>query len=274
HFALETAPVTELLMPMSEERSTLRQSLIPHLLEAATYNVARKADSVSLFETGSVFLGETAEGLPHEEEHVAAVMTGKWLDHSWQAERKTVDFFVLKGIIEGLVAKLGLDKHVTFEQAQVDGLHPGRTAVIKLAGKSVGFVGQLHPTEQKKRDLKETYVMELNLAKLVTFSLEPLVYTPVPRFPSITRDIALVVERGQAAGELQYIIRNAGGKLLKDVRIFDLYEGDKMEPGKKSVAFSLTYEDPERTLTDEEVVKAHSKVLKALEEQGNAQLRG
>ncbi len=273
-FALESAPVTELLMPMSEERSTLRQSLIPHLLEAATYNVARKADSVTLFETGSVFLGETAEGLPYEEEHVAAIMTGKWLDHSWQGERKMVDFFVLKGIIEGLVAKLGLENLVTYEQAQVDGLHPGRTAKIKLSEKLVGIVGQLHPTEQKKRDLKETYVMELNLANLLSFSLEPLLYKPVPRFPSISRDIALVVNREQAAGELEKIIRRAGGKLLKDIRVFDLYEGDKMEEGKKSVAFSLTYEDPERTLTDEEVVKAHSKVLKALEEQGNAQLRG
>jgi phenylalanyl-tRNA synthetase beta chain len=273
-FALEIAPVTELLMPMSEERSILRQSLIPHLLEAATYNVARKAESVTLFETGSVFLGETNEGLPQEEEHVAALITGKWLDHSWQGERKTVDFFVLKGIIEGLVAKLGLEKHVTFKQIQKDGLHPGRTAEIKLADKLVGIIGQLHPTEQKKRDLKETYVMELNLAKLLTFSLEPLIYTQVPRFPSISRDIALVVERSSAAGELEQIIRRAGGKLLKDVRIFDLYEGDKMEPDKKSVAFSLIYEDPERTLTDDEVVKAHSKVLIALEEEGNAQLRG
>lgn len=273
-FALEAAPVTQLLMPMSEDRSTLRQSLIPHLLEAATYNIARKADAVTMFETGSVFLGETSEGLPHEEEHVAAVMTGKWLDHSWQGERKTVDFFVLKGIIEGLFAKIGLDKHMSFEQAQMDGLHPGRTATIKLADKMIGIVGQLHPTEQKKRDLKETYVMELNLAKLLTFTLEPLLYTPVPRFPSISRDIALVAERAKAAGELEKIIRSAGGKLLKDVRVFDLYEGEKMEPGQKSVAFSLTYEDPERTLTDEEVVKAHSKVLKALEEQGNVQLRG
>jgi len=273
-FALNTAPVTELLMPMSEERSTLRQSLIPHLLEAATYNVARKADSVTLFETGSVFLGETSEGLPYEEEHVAAIMTGKWLDHSWQGERKMVDFFVLKGIIEGLISKLGLTNNVTFEQSQVDGLHPGRTAKIKLADKLVGIIGQLHPTEQKKRDLKETYVMELNLANLLSFSLEPLLYKPVPRFPSISRDIALVVNREQAAGELEKIIRRAGGKLLKNVRVFDLYEGDKMEEGKKSVAFSLTYEDPERTLTDEEVVKAHSKVLNALEEQGNAQLRG
>ncbi|MFX3674532.1 MAG: phenylalanine--tRNA ligase subunit beta [Paenisporosarcina sp.] len=273
-FALETASVTELLMPMSEERSTLRQSIIPHLLEAAAYNVARKAESVTLFETGSVFLGETAEGLPQEEEHAAVVMTGKWLEHSWQGERKTVDFFVLKGIIEGLVAKLGLEKHVTFKQTQMDGLHPGRTAEIKLADKLIGMIGQLHPTEQKKRDLKETYVMELNLAKLLTFSMEPLLYTPVPRFPSISRDIAIVVNRTQAAGELEQIIREAGGKLLKDVRVFDLYEGEKMEEGQKSVAFALTYEDPERTLTDEEVVKVHSKVLKSLEEQGNAQLRG
>lgn len=273
-FALETAPVTELLMPMSEDRSILRQSLIPHLLESTTYNVARKADSVTLFETGSVFLGETAEGLPHEEEHVAAVMTGKWLDHSWQGERKSVDFFVLKGIVEGLFAKLGLDKLVSFEKTQMDGLHPGRTAAVKVNNESIGILGQLHPTEQKKRDLKETYVMELNLAQLLSISLDPLLYTPVPRFPSISRDIALVVNRDQAAGELQQIIFSAGGKLLKDVSVFDLYEGEKMEPGQKSVAFSLIYEDPERTLTDEEVVKAHSKVLKALEEQANAQLRG
>ncbi|WP_019414211.1 phenylalanine--tRNA ligase subunit beta [Paenisporosarcina sp. TG20] len=273
-FALETAPITELLMPMSEERSILRQSLVPHLLEAATYNLARKAESVALFETGSVFLGETSEGLLHEEEHVAAVITGKWLDHSWQGERKTVDFFVLKGIIEGLFLKLGLDKLTSFEQAQVDGLHPGRTAKIFLADKPIGIIGQLHPTDQKKRDLKETYVMELNLAKLLTFSLEPLLYKAVPRFPSITRDIALVVERAKPAAELEKVIRGAGGKLLKDVRVFDLYEGEKMEQGQKSVAFSLTYEDPQRTLTDEEVVKTHSKVLKALEIEGNAQLRG
>lgn len=273
-FALETAPVTELLMPMSEDRSILRQSLIPHLLESATYNVARKADSVTLFETGAVFLGETTEGLPHEEEHVAAVMTGKWLEHSWQGERKTVDFYVLKGIVEGLLAKLGLNKQVSFEQTQMDGLHPGRTASVKVNNETIGILGQLHPSEQKKRDLKETYVMELNLAKLLSILLDPLLYTPVPRFPSISRDIALVVNRAQAAGELQQIIRNAGGKLLKDVNVFDLYEGEKMEPGQKSVAFSLLYEDPERTLTDEEVVKVHSKVLKALEEQANAQLRG
>ena len=273
-FALETAPVTELLMPMSEERSTLRQSLVPHLLEAVTYNTARQADTVALYEVGSVFLGETAEGLPHEEEHLAAVIAGKWVEHSWQGEKKAVDFFVLKGIVEGLMEKLGLADTLVFEKVAVDGLHPGRTASIKIDGEQVGIIGQLHPAEQKARDLKDTYVVELNLVKILQQPVGALYYAPVSKFPSITRDIALVVDRDKTAGELQAVIQMSGGRLLKGVHLFDLYEGEKMEAGKKSIAFSLTYFDPERTLTDEEVVNAHNKVLKALAEKAGAELRG
>lgn len=272
-YALETAPVTELLMPMSEERSVLRQSLVPHLLEVATYNVARRIDSVALYETGSVFLGMEEDGLPREVEHVAAVMTGKWVDHAWQGETKKVDFFVLKGIVEGMMDRLGLADRLSFEQSVVDGMHPGRTATILLNGERIGLIGQIHPTEQKKRDLKETYVMEMNLKQVLTVATEDLIYVPVPRFPSISRDIALVVSTETSAGALESVIRQAGGKLLKDVKLFDLYEGENVEEGKKSLAFSLTYFDPERTLTDEEVVKAHDKVLNALTE-ANAQLRG
>ncbi|MFJ7934943.1 phenylalanine--tRNA ligase subunit beta [Sporosarcina sp. NPDC096371] len=273
-YALETAPVTELLMPMSEERSVLRQSIIPHLLEAATYNVARRMDSVALYETGSVFLGEEEDGLPQEVEHVAAVITGKWVDHAWQAETKPVDFFVLKGIVEGMMDSLGLVEGLTFEQAVIDGMHPGRTANIFYNGERIGLIGQIHPTEQKKRDLKNTYVMEMNLAKILAVETAELVYVQVPRFPSISRDIALVVSSETSAGALEHVIRNAGGKLLKTVRLFDLYEGANVEEGKKSVAFSLTYADPERTLTDEEVVKAHDKVLNALTAEAGALLRG
>ncbi|MHC8517263.1 phenylalanine--tRNA ligase subunit beta [Sporosarcina sp. ITBMC105] len=272
-YALETAPVTELLMPMSEERSVLRQSLVPHLLEVATYNVARRIDSVALYETGSVFLGMEEDGLPREVEHVAAVMTGKWVDHAWQGETKKVDLFVLKGIVEGMMNRLGLADRLSFEQSVVDGMHPGRTATILLNGERIGLIGQIHPTEQKKRDLKETYVMEMNLKQVLTVATEDLIYVPVPRFPSISRDIALVVSTVTSAGALESVIRQAGGKLLKDVKLFDLYEGENVEEGKKSLAFSLTYFDPERTLTDEEVVKAHDKVLNALTE-ANAQLRG
>ncbi|MGI2326390.1 phenylalanine--tRNA ligase subunit beta [Planococcus sp. YIM B11945] len=268
-FALTETDTTRLLMPMSEERSTLRQSLLPHLLESVSYNTARRSDSVALYETGSVFL-KTEDELLNEEEHLAIAMTGLWLDNSWQGEKKAVDFFVLKGIVEGLAEKLGIE--LTFERGVMDGLHPGRTAFIMLDGNRIGVIGQLHPTEQKARDLKNTMVMELDLAELLNRSSEALVYTPVPRFPSISRDIALVLSKIVEAGTVENVIRVAGGKLLKDVRVFDLYEGDNMEAGKKSVAFSLTYFDPEKTLTDEEVATVHEKVLHALTEVG-AELR-
>lgn len=272
-FALETAPVTELLMPMSEDRAILRQSLIPHMLEAATYNVARRIDSVAIYETGSVFLGVEEDGLPREVEHIAAVLTGKWVDNAWQGETKKVDFFVLKGIIEGMMDRLGMAASLSFEQASLEGMHPGRTASIFMNGENIGIIGQIHPTEQKKRDLKETYVMEINLEKVLSTNTDELLYVPVPRYPSMSRDIALVVSTDTSAGTLETIIRQAGGKLLKEVKLFDIYEGDNVENGKKSIAFSLTYFDPERTLTDEEVVNAHDKVLNALTE-ADAQLRG
>lgn len=268
-FALEETETTRLLMPMSEERSILRQSLLPHLLESVTYNTARRMDSVALYETGSVFLKGDDE-LLNEQEHLAVAMTGLWLDNSWQGEKKPVDFFVLKGIVESLGNKLGV--HLTFERGQMNDLHPGRTAFIMLDGQRIGVMGQLHPSEQKARDLKTTVVMELNLAALLNLETEALVYTPVPRYPSMSRDVALVLSKIVEAGTIETVIRNAGGKLLKDVRVFDLYEGDKMEEGKKSVAFSLTYFDPEKTLTDEEVINAHEKVLAALTEVG-AELR-
>ncbi|MDN3438243.1 phenylalanine--tRNA ligase subunit beta [Planococcus sp. APC 3900] len=268
-FALEETDTTRLLMPMSEERSILRQSLLPHLLESVTYNTARRMDSVALYETGSVFLKGDDE-LLNEQEHLAVAMTGLWLDNSWQGEKKPVDFFVLKGIVESLADKLGVQ--LTFERGQMDDLHPGRTAFIMHDGQRIGVMGQLHPSEQKARDLKTTIVLELNLAALLNLETEALVYTPVPRYPSMSRDVALVLSKIVEAATIETVIRNAGGKLLKDVRVFDLYEGDKMEEGKKSVAFSLTYFDPEKTLTDEEVINAHDKVLAALTEVG-AELR-
>lgn len=267
-FALKAADTTKLLMPMSEDRSTLRQSLIPHLVEAVSYNVARKEESVALYEIGSVFLGKTTEDLPYEEEHVALVVTGKWVDNAWLGEKVNADFFVAKGFVEGLFEKLGLTERVSYEKATVDGLHPGQTANILLDGEKVGIIGGLHPAERKKYDLKETFVAELNLQAIITASVEALVYTPVPRFPAMTRDIALELDRTKPAGEIIAIIRKAGTKLLKEVKVFDVYEGDKMTASKKSVAFSLTYFDPERTLTDDEVVNAHNKVLKALAEAG------
>lgn len=273
-YALEARKPIQLSMPMSEEHSQLRLSILPQLLDVVKYNVARQIDSVAVYELGAVFLANGENVLPQEREHLAGAITGLWHEHAWQGEKKPVDFFVMKGIVEGVFAQLGLTEKVEYRQAQLDGMHPGRTADILLSGKIIGFIGQVHPTVEKELDLKETYVFELNLEAVIAEEVAPLQYEAIPRYPSITRDIALVVDKAKEAGELQNIIVAAGGKLLKDIHVFDLYEGERMEPGKKSLAFSLKYFDPEKTLTDEEVTKVHDKVLADLKEHAGAVLRG
>lgn len=272
-FALNTASTVRLAMPMSEDRSVLRQSLVPHLLEAVKHNNARQTDSIALYETGSVFLGTEEGQLPIEEERVAGAITGLWHSHSWQGEKKAADFYVAKGVVEGLLSALDLDNHIEYKPTNQEGMHPGRTAAVVLNGQEAGYVGQLHPVTQKQYGLRETYVFELNLKAIFAAKVEEVRYSAIPRFPSITRDIALVVDKEVLAGELQTAIYEAGGELLKEVAVFDLYDGERMEEGKKSVAFSLRYLDPERTLTDEEVSAAHANVLKVVEEQFKASLR-
>lgn len=272
-FAIEAREPVKLAMPMSEDRSVLRMSLIPHLLEVVKYNLARQNDNVAFYEIGAVFLSKGYNVQPEEREHLAGAMTGLVEENLWQGEKKAVDFFVLKGILQGMFALLGLDKRVEYRQAVLEGMHPGRTAEIYLSGEKIGFIGQVHPAVQKEYDLKETYVFELQLEPVLNAKTEPLQYTAVPRYPSITRDIALVVNKETAAGALEKIIIEAGSPLLKEVRVFDLYEGENLAPGKKSIAFSLKYYDPERTLTDEEVEKVHDNVLQEVREKAGAVLR-
>ncbi|MDQ0220115.1 phenylalanine--tRNA ligase subunit beta [Peribacillus cavernae] len=273
-FALEKRESIRLAMPMSEERSQLRLSIVPQLLEVMKYNIARQNDSIALYEIGSVFLKSNRADLPEEREHLAGAITGLWESHPWQGEKKPVDFFVAKGVLETVFDTLGLAERIEYRHAEIDGIHPGRTAEVLLDNEAIGYVGQVHPTIQKELDLKETYVFELSFKALGEAEIEPIQYEAIPRFPSITRDIALVVDEKTVAGDIRKVIAEAGGKLLKEASLFDLYEGDHMEPGKKSVAYSLKYFDPERTLTDEEVTKAHNKVLQAVKEKTGAELRG
>ncbi|MEK5305087.1 MULTISPECIES: phenylalanine--tRNA ligase subunit beta [Bacillus] len=273
-FALNPAYQTRLSLPMSEERSVLRQSLLPNLLDSVAYNLARQADSFAFYETGSVFLAETEGAKPVEKEHVAGALTGLWHKNLWQGEKKAVDFYVAKGIAEGLFEKLGVSEEITYVQAEREGLHPGRTADVHLNGKVIGFVAALHPVVEKELDLKETYVFEFDLTDVMTSETEDMKYTAIPRFPAVTRDIALVVDQHISSGQLEQVIYEAGGQLLTDLSVFDVYEGEHMEEGKKSVAFSLQYLNPEQTLTEEEVTAVHTNVLKALEDTYQAVLRG
>jgi phenylalanyl-tRNA synthetase beta chain len=275
-FALKPAGSIRLAMPMSEERCTMRLSLVPSLLDVLKYNVARQNENVALYEIGSVFLkNESDEQLPTEVAHLAGAITGQWNTNLWQGEKKAVDFYVVKGILESLFNKLGVDKMISWRPAQIDGLHPGRSAEIVLNMKErIGYVGQVHPSITKKEDLKETYVFELDIEKLMIIPVRQVKYAEISKFPSMTRDIALVLDRAVPAEDIKKVIEKAGGRLLKEVSVFDLYEGSHMEVGKKSIAFSLRYFDPTATLTDEAVTEAHCKVLEQVKQKFGAELRG
>ncbi|EKS40098.1 phenylalanine--tRNA ligase subunit beta [Staphylococcus epidermidis] len=265
-FALQNRPTIELLMPMSEAHSTLRQSLLPHLIDAVSYNVARKNTNVNLYEIGRVFFGNGEGELPDEVEYLSGILTGDFVNNTWQGKKESVDFYLTKGIVERIAEKLNLQ--FDFRAGQIDGLHPGRTAIVSLNGKDIGFIGELHPTLAANNDLKRTYVFELNYDAMMEVSVGYINYEPIPRFPGVTRDIALEVNHEVTSSELLSIIHENGEDILNDTLVFDVYEGEHLEKGKKSIAIRLSYLDTENTLTDERVNAVHDKILEALKKHG------
>lgn len=273
----EASPVA-LSMPMSEDRSVLRTSLLPHLMDAAAYNRNRNTDDVALFELGSVFItGEKSlSRLPEEKLLLSVLMTGKRSEKHWAGKPRDVDFYDLKGVFEGLTEVLGI-RGLAYVPASPDGFHPGRTAhiVARSEGQEriIGVIGQLHPELQQKKDLADTYVLEAEMDALAELADEHLTYKPLPRYPAITRDMALVVDASAPSAELEAKAREAAGGLLESIQVFDVYTGDRLPHGKKSVAFSLVYRTLERTLTDEEVTELHGNVVQAMETAFGAELR-
>lgn len=265
-FALQDRTTIELLMPMSEAHSTLRQSLLPHLIEAVSYNVARKNTDVKLYEIGRVFFGNAEGELPDEVEYLSGILTGNYVDNAWQGKKETVDFFIAKGVVDRVAEKLNIQ--FDYRAGQLDGLHPGRTAIVSLNGKDIGFIGELHPTLAAENSLKRTYVFELNYEAMMKVSVGYINYEVIPRFPGVTRDIALEVNHDVAASELIATIHDNGEDILIDTLVFDVYEGGHLEEGKKSIAIRLSYLDTENTLTDERVTAVHDKILAALENKG------
>ncbi|MTT31691.1 phenylalanine--tRNA ligase subunit beta [Terrilactibacillus sp. BCM23-1] len=264
----------KLKMPMSEEHETLRMSLVPGLIDVAEYHINRQMPNLAIYEIGKVFKAQGSQDqLPNEAEHISGLITGHVHDKSWNRAPETVDFFYVKGVLEGLFDLMGVSNSISYRPAKRPDLHPGRTATIHLNDECVGYIGQLHPNVQNDHDLNETYVFEISLAHLRDQDQSEITYHSLPRFPSITRDIALVVDQSVFADHIKQSIQEAGGKLLSDVTIFDVYEGEHIEEGKKSIAFSITYLDPERTLTDEEVSRAHDRVLASVKEKFDAVLR-
>ncbi|MFC4556628.1 phenylalanine--tRNA ligase subunit beta [Virgibacillus kekensis] len=263
----------QLAMPMSEDHKYLRLSMLPGLLESLSYNRARNQSDLAYFELGSIFVSTETEVTrqPEENLRIAGALTGSWITHPWQQEKKQVDFYLAKGIVEGLFDFL--DIQVSFKQSKLQDMHPGRCATILLDDHEIGFIGQVHPTLEKAMDLKETYVFDVDMDEvLAAYSNKPA-YNPIPKYPSVSRDIAFIVDESIHAGEIKAEIESVGASIVKNVQIFDVYKGEHLPEGKKSIAYSLLYQDPEKTLKDDEVEQSYEKIVETVNTKFNAYVR-
>ena len=264
-YTLEEHHKVRLLMPMTETHSTLRQSLVPGLLNTVQYNVARKQKDLKLFEIGRVFFGSGDDNIqPKETLYLSAALTGEERATKWLKESSALDFFAAKGYLEVVFERLGLDEKVTYKKSTLEGMHPGRFAEVYLGEKRIGFIGEVHPQVADKLGLNKTYVFEINLDEVISESKVKPKYEEVTKYPEITRDIAMLVDVKDEYQNIYNVVESVNSKLISKVELFDLYVGAELLAGKKSLALTITYSDKQKTLTDEEVTSVHDKVLVAL----------
>ena len=264
-YTLENHHKVRLLMPMTETHSTLRQSLVPGLLNTVQYNVARKQNDLKLLEIGRVFFGSGDDNIqPKETLYLSAALTGEERATKWLKESSTLDFFAAKGYLEVVFERLGLEEKVTYKKSTLEGMHPGRFAEVYLGEKRIGFIGEVHPQVADKLGLNTTYVFEINLDEVISESKVKPKYEEVTKYPEITRDIAMLVDVKDEYQNIYNVIESVNSRLITNVELFDLYVGAELLAGKKSLALTITYSDKQKTLTDEEVTAVHEKVLAAL----------
>lgn len=275
------APETEyvrLVNPITSERVVMRQRVLASVLEVAANNL-RHTEYVRLFEIGRVYLPRAGVKLPDEPRRLGLFLTGRRRPEFWEDGGKAadgaLDFFDLKGVIEALAADLHLPE-VSYRPSRAAYLHPGRAAELAIVGQTVGHFGQMHPKAAEAYGLGNRAVLvgEFDLEAVLAGVPERYRYEPVPRFPAALRDIAVIVAEDIPAERIEGEIRAAGGDLLRGVRLFDLYRGESIPPGTKSLAYALTYQAEDRTLTDKEVDKAHKKIEDRLKHVLKAQVRG
>ena len=258
--------------PFSEEQAVMRTTQLPGLLKVMQHNFSHRELNQMLFEVGSVYEPETLplEKLPLENKKLTMAVTGLIPEPNWAVPSRQTDFFTLKGVLEALFSRLQVFD-VSYIPKAIPFTHPTRCAVIESGGVELGFLGQLHPDVAEEWEIdQQVTVCEIDLALLsVQANLVPRV-VPLPRYPAAKRDLAVVVARDISALQLEKAIRHAGGGLVSQVRLFDLYEGKQIPEGKRSLAYSITFRSEEGTLTDAEVNKAQESIEKALFDLGAA----
>ncbi|MBJ7353656.1 MAG: phenylalanine--tRNA ligase subunit beta [Thermoleophilaceae bacterium] len=259
--------------PLSEDQSVMRPLVLGGLLEVAQHNFARGADAVRTFEVGTVYNGTISD--PVEHTALALLLSGAPHAASWRdAAPGEGDFFALKGIIEAISANSGVE--IGFEPLDGDDhpyLIPGRSATLVAGGQSVGYLGEIHPLVAKEHDISGATAAELNLDLVAAALPAPTTFESFTSFPPSREDIAVVVPQNVPAAEVIAAVESSGGKYLQNANVFDVFEGEQVGEGKKSLAIRLTYAAPDRTLTDKETEKARKSITQKLEEIGGA-LRG
>ncbi|QGU94969.1 phenylalanine--tRNA ligase subunit beta [Clostridium bovifaecis] len=249
--------------PLGEDYSIMRTTSIPSMMEALARNYSRNNELARLFEIGKVYLPKEDENdLPEERNIVTIGMYGK------------ADYLDLKGVVENIIDVLGVEKVKFQRESENPSFHPGKTAALYIKKEYVGAVGEIHPDVAEKYGVEERcYIAELNLDILYRNATMEKRYTPLPKFPAVTRDIAILVDENILVQEIEDAIKNQGGKLLESVKLFDIYQGKQIPQGQKSIAYALVYRGENRTLTDNDVNKVHDKIVRTLEQKLGAELR-
>ena len=254
----------KLLKPMSSDKEYVRQSLIPANLKVVDYNNARGVKDVCIYEIANTYYDEMTE-----ETKICVVMKGNYLINNWNQTKIKCDFYVIKGICEDILNYLGLKNRYEFTVAELNDMHPGMSAEVIVNNVKVGFIGRVHPSVRKD----EVYVLELSLNKLMDFNVKSIKHKEPSIYPSISKDLSFVMKKDVESKIIKSQIKKSGTRLLTNVSEFDVYIGENVKDDEKSIAYNLTFNDPTRTLNDNEINEIIDRIVKEVEEKCNATLR-
>ena len=271
----ELRKAVPIMNPLTDDYPLLRTTLLSSVMENVARNYSRKNEDVRLFEVAPVFY---PKALPITEQPIetlklAGIIMGRREPKGWNQNSAEVDFYDMKGIVEELFNNIAIDKY-TVEVGEHFAMHPGKTAVFKKGKEILATVGEIHPAIANAFDIpKKMYVFEADIATLIKYTAKNFHYEQLPKYPAITRDLAILVDKSVAAGEVEKLIAKNGGKYFNQVTLFDVYTGERISEDKKSLAFNIKFQSIDRTLTDAEADESFKKILAAVEKQFNAELR-
>ncbi|MBO6179140.1 MAG: phenylalanine--tRNA ligase subunit beta [Selenomonadaceae bacterium] len=266
----------KIMNPLTEEYPLVRTTLLTNIMETAARNFSRKNEDFAIFEIAPVFFPkkQPVTELPTENQMIAGLFTGKRNEVSWSEKQVNYDFYDVKGVVENALNLLGITNY-TVEKADHFMLHPGKSAVFKKGREIIATFGEIHPSVAEAFGAKNpTFVFEMSVDVLMKYRKNNYKFEPIPKYPAITRDLAMLVKDTVSAGEVLTVIEKCGGKYFKGATLFDVYAGKQIETGKKSLAFTMTFRSPDKTLTDEEADAAFNDILNGVKTKFNAELRG